>query len=128
MKNVETKSDRRKWAWVIALTVLHPILLLLLAPYVGERANLIVAAAPFTAAWLLNRRIAVAVMLVNAVSTATVFSVLFGDRFRSGFPKSLISIIVVVTLLFGIDRWRRYVDKGKAMTDEIARIRGARRY
>jgi hypothetical protein len=59
---------------VLVAAVLHPLLLILLFPIVGERANLTIVFAPFAAAWLFSLRLSMVFLLLNALGTSAVFA------------------------------------------------------
>ena len=117
-------STKAKWATVLLAAALHPILLILLFPLVGERANSVMVLAPFAATWLFSLRFSIVFLLVNAVGTSAVFAHLTHAGQREGLTKSAVAAFIVGMLCFGIDGIKRYLDKGIAMQAEIEEIRG----
>lgn len=115
-----------KWAVVLILVALHPVLLYLLVPVVGERINLAIVIAPVVTTWLFGWRAAAAVILANAVSTAVVFSLLMEMSSKEGLPKSIATVLILGVLCFVVDRVKRYIDKGKSMAKELEELRRSR--
>jgi hypothetical protein len=108
---------------VFVAAALHPVLLTLLFPALGDRSNLVIVMAPVAAAWLFSFGISMIFVLLNNLSTAVVFTHLAGSGPRDGLPKSIVAVLVVSMLCFGVDRLRRYIDKGRAMESELEKIR-----
>jgi hypothetical protein len=123
MKPSPPLSKKVRWAIVLIAAAMHPILLVLLFPTLGERANLVIVPAPLAAAWLFSFGLSMVFLLLNSVVTAVVFSYLANSGPKEGLPKSIVAVLIVSLLCFGVDRLRRYLDKGRAMEAELEKIR-----
>jgi hypothetical protein len=121
-------ATKARWATVLVAAASHPVLLMLLFPLVGERANWTMVLAPFAAAWLFSLWLSMVLLLLNAVSTSVVFAHLTHAGPREGLAKSAIAVFVVGMLCCGLDGIRRYLDRGRAMQSEIEKIHGSNRF
>jgi hypothetical protein len=72
-------------------------------------------------------RVGVILVLINAVVTAVVFSHLGGAGPGDGLPKALVAILVTGLICAGVDWVKRYVQKSRAMREEIERLGNSRR-
>jgi hypothetical protein len=127
MKSENTAVKTYKRAVVLAAVALHPVVLFLLHPHIGERCNLSVFLAPVAAVWFLSLRVGIGVMVFNALISGFFFATQTGAAPGDGIPKSLMTVLIGSALCFGLDFMKRYLDKGRAMADELERIRNSRR-
>jgi len=107
-------SRRAKWAIVAALTVAHPALLLVLHPIVGEASNSLLLAGPVVATLLLSLRMGVFFIFINTVVSGFLFT-RFGMSGEEGRPKAVVSLLVTVTVCWGADRLRHFIEQRRAM-------------
>ena len=111
-------SRRVKWSIVAAFTAAHPALLVALRPIVGEASNSLLLAGPVVATLLLSLRIGVFFILINTVVSGFLFT-RFGMSGEEGLPKALVSILVTVTVCWGADRLRHFIEQRKAMEEAL---------
>jgi len=103
---------------VIALGAAHPALLLVLSPIVGEASNSLLLAGPVVATLLLSLRVGVSFIFLNAMVSGIIFS-RFGMSGEEGLPKAVVSLLVTVTVCWGADRLRFYVEQRRAMEEAL---------
>jgi hypothetical protein len=113
----------RRWATVLVAAAVHPAWLGLMLPLLGDRANLESIVAPLLAVWLLNLRTGLGLLLVNAVTSSIVFTLLYHQGPREGLPKTFVATFVMAFVCWVAAQARRYVDKGRLMREEIERMR-----
>ena len=121
-------SSKAKWATVLTAAALHPVLLILLIPMIGERANLAMVLAPFAATWLFSLRLGMVFLLLNAVGTSVVFAHLDLTHAgpREGLTKTAVAVFIVGMICFGLNSLKRYLDRGRVMQAEIGEIKKIR--
>ncbi|MBN2530139.1 MAG: response regulator [Deltaproteobacteria bacterium] len=106
----------------VLLTALHPLLIYYLFPLYGEVSNVVVCIGPVAATMMFEWRVGLLFVPVNVAVSA----IMFGDVFQietaaDGYPKAVVSAIVVSLLCLGADRIRRYQLQRKKMTEELQR-------
>jgi len=111
-------SHRTKWSTVIALTAAHPAMLLVLHPIVGEASNSLLLAGPVVATLLFSLRIGVFFIFINTITSGFVFTH-FGMSGEEGRPKALISLLVTITVCWGADRLRYFIEQRRAMEENL---------
>jgi two-component system cell cycle sensor histidine kinase/response regulator CckA len=119
MKRRNPLSTTIKWSIVVAAVLVHPLLLYLLLPSLGERANTIAAIGPIVATLLLSWRVGIAVMLVNMIITSQVFGSLTTMSAREGLPKAVLSGAAIVGLCFAAEKLRLYIEQRKTLEEEL---------
>jgi signal transduction histidine kinase/ActR/RegA family two-component response regulator len=102
---------------------MHPVLLYFLLPVFGEACNLIVLAAPVVATLLFNWRVGIVFTLIDVFITALMFGQFIGMSAKEGMPKAILSGIVAVTVCFGAEKLRRYIEQRRAMEAELHQAR-----
>lgn len=114
-----------QWFTVAALALMHPLLLVLLFPKLGEASNLVVFLGPVTASFLLSWRIGLLVVPVNVVTTAIVFAQLQppGSADPTRYVKAATSALVVSLLCWVADRVRLNFEHRKRLTEELAQAK-----
>ncbi len=116
-------STATKWAIVIGLTILHPLLLYLLIPAFGEPSNMVSVIAPIAATLLFNWRIGMVLTVLNVVVTARTFMLLTTMGAAEGRPKAVASGVVIALLCFGAEKFRLYVAKRSLIEEELNRAK-----
>jgi len=111
-------SRRAKWIIVLALTAAHPALLLVLQPIVGEASNSLLLAGPVIATLLFSLRMGVLFIFINTVVSGFVFTYL-GMSGEEGRPKALVSLLVTVTVCWGANRLRHFIEQRRAMVESL---------
>lgn len=114
---------RAKWAVVLVIVVLHPVLLRYLFPVFGEPCNLVVLIAPVVVTLMFGWRLGVVVTLVNVVVSGVMFRRLVGMGHQEGLPKGVVSALVAVAVCLGMDRLRRFIEQRRAMKEELQEAR-----
>jgi signal transduction histidine kinase/CheY-like chemotaxis protein len=107
-----------KWTAVLALTAAHPALLLVLHPIFGEASNSLLLAGPVVGTLLFNVRLGVLFIFINTIASGIVFTHL-GMSGKEGLPKALISLLVTVTVCWGADRLRQFIEQRRAMEEKL---------
>ena len=111
-------SPRAKWTIVLALTAAHPALLLVLHPIVGEASNSLLLAGPVVATLLFSLRMGVFFIFVNTIASGVVFTYL-GMSGEEGRPKAVISLLVTVSVCWGADRLRHFIEQRRTMEENL---------
>jgi hypothetical protein len=122
-----SSAEIKKWIVVITAALLHPVLVYILFPVLGEKSNLVIVTAPFFAAWFFSLRLSILLLAINAVGTAVLFSRLSDAGPGDGLPKAVVTLVIIGALCFGLNRLKRYFDKGSAMADELEKLRDPNR-
>lgn len=112
-------TARVKGAIVVGTLVLHPVLLYLMLPVLGEPANFVGTLAPIVATMLFSWRMGLAAMLVNVVVSARMFMSVTMMGAGEGTPKAIVSALVIAVACFGAERLRRYIEQRRAMEEEF---------
>jgi signal transduction histidine kinase/CheY-like chemotaxis protein len=111
-------SQRAKWTTVIALAAAHPALLLVLHPIVGEASNSLLLVGPVVATLLFSLRMGVLFIFVNTIASGFVFTH-FGMSGEEGLPKAAISLLVTLTVCWGAERLRFFIEQRRAMEENL---------
>ncbi|MBN2714412.1 MAG: hypothetical protein JXX14_01080 [Deltaproteobacteria bacterium] len=122
MKKHAGKLVKKDWLVILGLALIHPIVLLLLYPVVGEPINLIIFVIPLAATWRFRWQIGVPIALFNSICTAVIFSRL-GGQGPTGRNIGIIFFLAVSVLCVAVDYLKRFLDKNKAMAEEIEKLR-----
>jgi signal transduction histidine kinase len=93
-------------------------LLLVLHPIVGEASNSLLLAGPVVATLLFSLRVGVFFIFINTIANGFVFTH-FGMSGEEGRPKALISLLVTVTVCWGAERLRSFIEQRRAMEDNL---------
>jgi len=102
----------------LALTAAHPALLFVLHPIVGEASNSLLLAGPVVATLLFRLRTGVLFILINTIASGVVFTH-FGMSGEEGQPKAVISLLVTLTVCWGADRLRHFIEQRRAMEENL---------
>ncbi|MBN2342012.1 MAG: response regulator [Deltaproteobacteria bacterium] len=116
-------SKRAKWTLVVFSVLLHPLLLVLLFPYMGETINLAVLIAPVTATLLFGWRTGLLFVPVNVIATAVIFSQVFHLDATTGRPKAVVSAFVLAVFCLAADRLRHFIIQRRLMAEELDRAK-----
>lgn len=115
----------RRWATIAALLLLHPVLLLLLYPRLGEASNGVAFLGPVAASLLFSWRIGLLVLPFNVVTTGIVFAHLHPqgaeDPYR--YLKATASALFVALLCWLADRVRQVLEHRKRLTEELTQAK-----
>ena len=123
MKRDTPLSAKARWSILVATVLLHPLLLVLLLPVLGEPCNFVSLLAPVAATLLFSWRSGLAVTVVTVIVSACVFDALTGMSTREGMPKAIISGSVIVAACFAAEKLRRYIEQRKTIEEELRRAK-----
>lgn len=118
MKRDAQLSKSVRWATVIALMALHPMLLFLMVPLYGEVSNINVLVAPIIATLMFNRWIGLGVTVLNVSVSAIMFRYLM-DMGSEARPKAVLSVAVVAIFCLGAEKLRRFIMQRRAIEAEL---------
>jgi signal transduction histidine kinase/CheY-like chemotaxis protein len=119
MRRENPLSATIKWSIVCAAVLLHPLLLYLTLPIIGEPSNLLGALAPMVATLLLNWRVGIAVTVVNVIVSARMFISLTTMSEKEGIPKAAVSALVIAGICVGAEKLRRYIEQRRVIEDAL---------
>jgi signal transduction histidine kinase/DNA-binding response OmpR family regulator len=112
-------STTFRWSTIIAGVLLHPLMLYLTLPVIGESSNLLGAVAPIAATLLLNWRVGIAATVINVIVSACMFAFLTAMSAKEGIPKAVVSAFGIALLCFGAEKLRRYIEQRRAIEEEL---------
>lgn len=107
-------SQRAKWTLIIALTAIHPALLFVLHPIVGEASNSLLLIGPVVATLLFSLRVGVIFIFINTIASGFVFTH-FGMSGEEGRPKAIVSLLVTITVCWGAERLRHFIEQRRTI-------------
>ena len=123
MARESLRSRRIKWALVVCIAVMHPVLLRFLLPIFGEPSNLIVLIVPVVATLLFSWRVGVVLALIEVCTSAVMFRIYVGMGAAEGRPKAVVLALVAFVVCLGVDKLRRFVEQRKVMVAELNQAR-----
>ncbi len=112
-----------KWAAVLALTAIHPMLLHFLFPSMRESSNVLVWAAPVVATLMFGWRKGIFFIVFNVFVSSLFFRYATNQRSAEGRPKAVVSFIIISLICYGADRLRRYISQRRELAAELDRAK-----